>query len=413
MPLVGSDPMNALKKLSLIVILLLATPAIAQQCKPAEAVTSFGAWFSVGAQLTPMYPDYTVIAQTPQLVARSMKLRIEVTSGSDRHWNLIVRDPEYRVLASFGPDDFVDNKGKLNQPRWTGRLYHDRVHIELVTAKRDANIALTISAGIALPAESGGQHLFSAQDLQNPRWNDLYSSQDTQPRKAGAKVGMLMSAQQTPLGDKGAWCCSAIMIGPDLALTNWHCGGDNNWMNSVDYWQGSVCPNTTLDLAWDGGEVRRQYNCVAVEALDQRLDYAVLRLRPVVGAGGMVGQPLYERLTAVPSPGVGNAFVVHHAMCKPKLLSSRCSIRSVAQANWLGDGTASDVTHDCDTEHGSSGAPIFNDDGRLVALHHVGFKRNPKTCEAEDRLNKGVRITDIVAHIKENRPQLATELNLQ
>jgi len=405
--------MNAFSGFALLGALLLATPALAQRCKLAEAVTSFGAWFTVGARLTPAYPDYTVVAQAPQLVARSMKLRMEVAGGSDRQWHLIVRDPEYRALASFGPDDFVGDEGRLNRPRWTGRLYHDRVHIELVTAKRDADIVLTISAGIALPAESTEQHVFSAQDIQNPRWKELHGSQDTRPRKAGAKVGMLMAGQQTPQGDKGAWCCSAVMIGPDLALTNWHCGGDNSWMKSADYWQGSVCANTTLDLGWDGGEVRRQYNCVAVEALDERLDYAVLRLRPVVGAGGMVGQPLYERLAAAPAPAIGNAFVVHHAMCKPKLLSSSCSVRSLVHANWLADGTMTDLTHDCDTEHGSSGAPIFDDEGRLVALHHVGFKRNPQTCEAEDRVNKGVRITDIVAHIKASRPALAVELNLR
>lgn len=398
----------------LVVALLFATPTptLAEQCRPAEAVTSFGAWFTDGTRLTPAYPDHTVIAQTPQLVARSMKLRIEVAAGNDRQWHLVIYDPDYRVLASLGPTDFTDDEGKLTRPRWTGRLYADRVHVELVTAKPDSDIVLTIPAGIALPAESSEQHLFSAQNMQDPHWSDLYKSQDTKPRKAGAKVAMLMTGQQTPDGGKSAWCCSSVMIGPNLALTNWHCGGDNQWMAPSDYWQGSVCSNLTLDLAWDGGSVRRQYNCVAVEVQDRRLDFAVLRLQPVVGTGGMVGESVYERLDTSPDVAIGDAFLIHHALCQTKQLSSKCSIRSIVQTNWLADGTKTDITHDCDTEHGSSGAPIFNDKGQLVALHHVGFERDPQTCKAIDHVNKGVRIGEIIAYIKANHPALASELKL-
>lgn len=404
--------MNAYSGLVFTGALLLATPALAEQCKTAESVTNFGVWFTDGVRLSQALLDHLVIAQTPQLVASSMKLRIEVAAGNDRQWHLVVYDPDYRVLASFGPDDFADNEGRLNRARWTGRLYHDRVHVELVTAKPDSDIVLTIPGGIALPKESSGQHLFSTQSMQVAQWNDLHTINDTRPRKAGAKVAMLMTGQQTPDGSKSSWCCSAVMIGPNLALTNWHCGGDNQWMAAADYWQGSVCPNLTLDLAWDNGQVRRQYNCVAVEAQDRHLDYAVLRLQPVVGSGGMVGEPVYERLDAAPEAAIGNAFVIHHPMCKSKQLSSGCSIRSITQANWLGDGTKTDIAHDCDTEHGSSGAPVFNDKGQLVALHHVGFERDPQTCKAIDRVNKAVRIGEIITHIKASRPALASELKL-
>ncbi|WP_460415546.1 trypsin-like serine peptidase [Pseudomonas sp. microsymbiont 2] len=408
--------MSAFKLLALLGPLLLAPLVIAEQCKTEESVTTFGSWFASGARLTAAKPFQSIQAQAAQGPADSMKLRLEVASGRDRQWHVLIYDPDYRVLASLGPDDFSDERGELTQSRWTGRMFHDLVQVELVTARPDSDIVIKIPAGIALPKESSDQRVYSAQDASNPRWRKLFpdnhGTSATLPRKAGAKVGMLMTGLQVPGGGKSAWCCSVVMIGRGLALTNWHCGGDNGWMQAADYWEGNVCANATLDLAWDGGDVRRQYNCTGVVVKNETLDFAVLRVKPVVGTGGLAGEPVYERLSSTPSAALGDAFVVHHALCQTKQVSDKCRIGSLNYANWLKDSSQTELTHNCDTEHGSSGAGVFDAQGKMVALHHLGFRRNPQTCEEQDKLNKAVPLTRIIDHIKANTPELAKELGL-
>lgn len=53
------------------------------------------------------------------------------------------------------------------------------------------------------------------------------------------------------------------------------------------------------------------------------------------------------------------------------------------------------LTYGTDTEPGSSGSPVFNDDWELIALHHAGGS------EAPGRLvgNEGIRISAIVRHV--------------
>jgi endonuclease G len=56
---------------------------------------------------------------------------------------------------------------------------------------------------------------------------------------------------------------------------------------------------------------------------------------------------------------------------------------------------ATRLTYGTDTEPGSSGSPVLNDDWELVALHHAGG------AEAPGRIvgNTGIRISAIVAHV--------------
>ncbi len=50
--------------------------------------------------------------------------------------------------------------------------------------------------------------------------------------------------------------------------------------------------------------------------------------------------------------------------------------------------------YETDTEPGSSGSPVFNNEWDLVALHHAGVRRPNNSAE-----NEGIRISAIVAHL--------------
>ncbi len=55
------------------------------------------------------------------------------------------------------------------------------------------------------------------------------------------------------------------------------------------------------------------------------------------------------------------------------------------------------VTHYLtDTQEGSSGSPVFNSDGQLIALHHAGGRPQEIVGRAPLRKNEGIRISRVI-----------------
>jgi V8-like Glu-specific endopeptidase len=62
--------------------------------------------------------------------------------------------------------------------------------------------------------------------------------------------------------------------------------------------------------------------------------------------------------------------------------------------------TADRVQYLTDTQPGSSGAPVFDAEGRLIALHHRGGTPTQMTGKAPLTKNQGVRISKVHAGLK-------------
>ena len=66
------------------------------------------------------------------------------------------------------------------------------------------------------------------------------------------------------------------------------------------------------------------------------------------------------------------------------------------------------IHYETDTEPGSSGSPVFNNDWDLVGLHHAGWRENGGRAT-----NEGIRISSIVDHLLQNfGPQPANDDDL-
>jgi hypothetical protein len=195
------------------------------------------------------------------------------------------------------------------------------------------------------------------------------------------------------------------MLTPDLYLTNWHCGAAEGLPDEA-YWHKDRCAETLVDTSWDGDKIGRENTCTRVEAKSKPLDYAVVRLSPLIGSGSAAGQAEPVRF-ARGRPANGDGLVIiHHAVCKPKLVSASCPVAEASFAGWQGS-EKTEFTHRCDTEGGSSGAPVFNESGALVGLHHLGFSAVNGQC---DMKNKAVYIDEILADIKRSAPNVYEEI---
>jgi hypothetical protein len=140
---------------------------------------------------------------------------------------------------------------------------------------------------------------------------------------------------------------------------------------------------------------------------DGQLDYALVAVAPEPGLAAYGWLPLIE------DPGkllVGETVtIIQHPNGEPKQLAVR--------NNQVVDELELFIHYRTDTDPGSSGSPVFNDQWEVVALRHSGVpKRNPanellttdgrvrQEWMGEQRIawlaNEGVRVSRLVRHIR-------------
>jgi endonuclease G len=81
----------------------------------------------------------------------------------------------------------------------------------------------------------------------------------------------------------------------------------------------------------------------------------------------------------------------------------------VLRENEITEISADVVRYTADTEPGSSGSPVFDNQWSLVALHHAAGKQEGGKWVS----NEGIRIDRIISDLKAKSPKIAIELGLQ
>ena len=195
---------------------------------------------------------------------------------------------------------------------------------------------------------------------------------------------------------------TGFLVGPDLVLTNEHVMLP--LIEKTVSWNDVIC-RFDYRLASDGSELDRKKQVVvkllsadgwlvdsappsphdedptsAGNAAATECDYALIRLAEAIGnepIRGAVGDPnatprswIAATKTPVPAVAAGNQiFVLQHPAGQPQQLT----VGMVTSFN----GTGTRVRYDANSKEGSSGAPVFNADLELVALHHAHDPNDP------------------------------------
>lgn len=373
---------------------VLAQGALAQPVPP-RPVTELGARFPIALSLAAQPASArraAVVHPTPAGATASriryMRVRMELRGGERGSWYLTIRDDALRPLEVLTAESFQSSKA-----RWSTRINSSRLMFDLDLADASAetmSVKVALTEYIAMP-EKAQTPYYSSQDPVQPGYVDLFKSGGDPLRRLGDSVGFVMGSY-----DQASWCCTGVVVGPDLLLTNWHCGGKPGETPEAAYWSSAACADTIVDLSWDGDAVSREFRCTEVLCRDRDLDFALIRMAPL--AAEDVAKPLLVR-TAPPLRDEPLT-LIHHPECLPKQVTTGCSVLDPAYRGWTNPAAAVDLSHKCDTEEGSSGGAVLDGAGRLLGLHHTGFDQSTDAAARAGRFNTAVRADKIVDFLK-------------
>ncbi|ARM89705.1 trypsin-like peptidase domain-containing protein [Rhizobium sp. CIAT894] len=388
-----------------ICVVIAAVIGLVGECYGAELcaveklpLTTFGEHATLSYTLNGTSPEKTFPVKLTGAEIRYTRLLISAPSQGS--YDIEIRDFTGKVLQSIGPNSVVHSQSNPTPGAvafWSNRLPAAILKVEV--AGLSANQDVKLLEYEAMPA--GAKAPFYSVKGNEPYWFDAYSSSFDDAIKAEAdSVGMLVTSEGSSYSGFRNWCCSGSIVSTKprlLFMTNFHCGGTAGAVE--DYWSDDVCHHTIVDFSWDGDTVGREYQCVNVPVKEKSLDLAVLELAPLVPG---TPPPPAVFFTAAEIRDGQNIHVIHHPQCLQKQVSVACTVTKSKADDWLNAGLMSDFEHDCNTEGGSSGAPVFDDDGEVIGLHHLPYhETSPGLCQ---RANAAVSINPVISVLKSISP---------
>jgi hypothetical protein len=175
---------------------------------------------------------------------------------------------------------------------------------------------------------------------------------------------------------------TGFRMGEGLLLTNWHVlhrRGDRAKATAV------IAEFGFEDDGHDGVLTACPVRCDSASvAADEADDWAVVRVRDPLDPSWPI-----MRLSEAAEPELtGSAFIIQHPHAQRKRVGF---VRN--QVSYFDDRVVQYLT---DTETGSSGSPVIDARGRLIALHHQGGRPRMLLGKPPLRKNEGIRISRVV-----------------
>lgn len=175
---------------------------------------------------------------------------------------------------------------------------------------------------------------------------------------------------------------TAFRIAEDMLLTNWHvlyklpeetqATTVNAEFGYEDNGKGGILPATIIEC-----------DETSIKA-DKDDDWAIIRTKTPMDPAW----PIIRLSEAVPPKFNTSAYIIQHPNGQRKRLGF---VRN--EVNFFDNRVVHYIT---DTQEGSSGAPVFNSAGQLIALHHRGGDPQEVLGRPPLKKNEGIRISRII-----------------
>lgn len=190
---------------------------------------------------------------------------------------------------------------------------------------------------------------------------------------------------------------SGFLVSPQLFMTNRHVIADENAARAAqitfdrELVEGGR-PSPTTSYALDP-------NCFALFSPEDELDYALIAVGALNSGSASLADLGFCILSDRPDKHVigMNVNIIQHPRAWPKMIAIRNNI--------LTHRTDRTLLYETDTDHGSSGAPVLNDDWELIALHHWGEpfleRKDDQGNPIRTNVNEGVRISAIYKDLEQ------------
>lgn len=257
--------------------------------------------------------------------------------------------------------------------------------------------------------DSGRFRRFAAKRIQIRTMSGAESKQgdslDYQPASflsEGATVRRAVAYVEATFGTTST-TGTGFMISPRLFITNQHV---------IPHEQAALGATVTFDRELD--ELGRPRpittymldpKAFALFSAEAKLDYAVIAVGERLSGSGNLAEYGYLPLSNARDKHVlgMNTNIIQHPLGQRKLISIR--------KNLLVARTDATLLYETDTEVGSSGSPVFNDDWEVVALHHYGepfLRRKDDEGKAIPlEVNEGIRISTLVDDLVARRGEVS------
>ncbi|QOL50374.1 N-acetylmuramoyl-L-alanine amidase [Massilia litorea] len=224
-------------------------------------------------------------------------------------------------------------------------------------------------------------------------------------------VGIVRTEGVDFLGRRGRWSGTGFLVAPNILLTNHHV------LNSPEVAEAAEVAfdyELSAQALASGRKTEpapgRRYRLrpdrlFVTSPIKDGLDYSFVGIEDVQLADGALIR--MERVAFAIQPEE-RAFIIHHPSGRPK----RVSLDDTDIVTARPDGAVLHYTSD--TEPGSSGAPVFDRSGRLIALHHASQPNRDGIQDSDglrpEYVNEGIKLAAIALDLEARRGREANAM---
>lgn len=285
-----------------------------------------------------------------------------ITDRSMEDYEILFRDIDYNLLSTIPGSEL-----KKHSDYWSDLLYSDYILIQVRQLSHNPPRGLVFEIGEFIIQSQ--ERIKEESHDGSPVWKNVYEAGSDEIWRISRSIAKL-SFQKN---DKN-YTCTGFLITESSLLTNQHCVSGPE-----------ICENMLVIFGYEfDKKVKRQrgvqYRCKQIIGSPVAdLDYTIIQVKE--------GPEELNKWGHLDLSGVdpeGSLYIIQHPGGDyKKIVNKNCFMTTTNAKNKM--GLEKDFGHKCDTEDGSSGAPIFDSKNRIVGLHHLGWEKGSERWLQENR----------------------------